>query len=288
MTRMPFRKPSQHGQAMTEFLVATSLVMGVLLFAVATLGKFNDVRNKTLMGARYIAWERTVWGNGATMGASPAASGDNDWYAQYGSGTQQPAKSDTELQREVIQRMLAQNGVPIAGGDRLNNRLPAVASAMWEDHGGHAFLGATGDVVVSSSRDESPAANLAQYSADPFGSMSTSDSGTFKASMNLATRNLQTGTLSVSVAKDSDALKNIWPGFSGLTFSDTNVVLANTWLSEGAAKSERLFTAATPAANASLVNPSLYMGLKKYAPEIDTLQFGRIERDVVPANRLSP
>ncbi|CAG4898689.1 type 1 periplasmic-binding domain-containing protein [Paraburkholderia gardini] len=283
-----FRRPQQHGQAMTEFLVATALVMGVLLLAVATLGKFNDVRNKTLMGARYVAWERTVWDNGATMDSSPATSGDDDWYSQYGSGTQQPAKSDIELQREVIQRMLAQNGAPIAGDDRLNNRLPAVAPAMWEDHGGHAFLGATDDVVVSSNRGESPAANLAQYSAEPFGSMSTSGSGTFNASMNLATRNLQTGTLSVSIAKDSDALRNIWPGFGGLTFSDTNVVLANTWLSEGAAKGEHLFTAATPAANASLVSPSLYMGLKKYAPEIDTLQFGRIERDVVPADRLSP
>ncbi|CAG4908415.1 hypothetical protein [Paraburkholderia saeva] len=279
--------PQQYGQAMTEFLVATALVMGVLLLAVATLGKFNDVRNKTLMGARYIAWERTVWRSEATVNDSPATSGDDDWYSQYGSGTQQPVKSDNELQREVIRRMLAQNGAPVAAGDRVNSSLP-IAPAMWEDHGGHAFLGAADDVVASSGRDESPAANLAQYTSGSFGSMSTSGSGTFNASLNLATRNLQTGTLSVAIAKDNDALKNIWPGFSGLTFSDTNAVLANTWLAEGASKGEQLFTAATPAPNASLVNPSLYTGLGKYAPEIGTLQFGRVERDVVPADRLSP
>jgi hypothetical protein len=88
-------------------------------------------------------------------------------------------------------------------------------------------------------------------------------------------------------------LKRLWPKddplpeFSGLTFSDTNVLMTNSWVPDGSASNRALFTQAVPAANVTLVPSSGYMGLQKYAPEISTLQFGRVEQDVVPPNRLS-
>jgi hypothetical protein len=277
----------QHGQAMVEFLVATSLVLSVLFLAIVMLGKFNDVRNKTLLGARYVAWERTVWRNDTTASVQ-AETEDDGWYALHGSSALALAKSDDALKQEFLQRMVAANGTPIAGADGQVDRLPAAQQAMWFDHGGHTLLGATDDVVVTTGTDESPATALAQYTAGSFASMQTAGNGTFDASMDLSTRNLQSGTLSVSVAKDSDAIKLLWPNFTGLTFADTNVLLTNTWLPEGSANGEQLFSQATPAANASLVQPSLYTSLKPYAPEIDTLEIGRVQGDVVPADRLSP
>ena len=56
---------------MAEFLISMTMVMSVLLLAIVMLGKFNDVRNRTLMGSRYVAWERTVWTDGDARKTSP-------------------------------------------------------------------------------------------------------------------------------------------------------------------------------------------------------------------------
>lgn len=273
----------QSGQAIAEFLVAVTLVMSVLLLAIAMLGKFNDVRNKALAGARYVTWERTVWLDSAGSGQ---AGSDANWFALYGSAAQQVAKSDVELRNEYLQRGVAGNGAPIAGGDRGSAQLPATQQAMWTDYGGQHLLGASGDASASTSVDESPAAALAQYTAASFGSVQTQDSGTYNATMDLPTHNLQSGTFSVTIAKNSDALTRLWQGFGGLTFSDRNVLLANTWLPDGSGGNRALFSKAVPATQVALVRPSLYLGLQKYAPEITTLEFGRVKPDVVPADRL--
>jgi len=55
MKRLDSKKAAQSGQAMTEFLVSMIAVMSVLFLAIVMLGKFNDVRNRTLMGSRYVA-----------------------------------------------------------------------------------------------------------------------------------------------------------------------------------------------------------------------------------------
>lgn len=95
-------------------------------------------------------------------------------------------------------------------------------------------------------------------------------------------------TVDMPVGQANKALKRLWPTFNGLTFTDTNVLLTNTWSPDGRSGAVNLFTSAVPAANATLVKPSTYQGLKPYAPEADTVQFGRVQPDVVPADRLSP
>ena len=57
-------RAGQHGQAMAEFVVLAVFVLSVLLLAIVSLAKLNDVRNKVLMGSRYAAWERTLWIDG--------------------------------------------------------------------------------------------------------------------------------------------------------------------------------------------------------------------------------
>ena len=48
----------QSGQAMLEFLVASSFVLVPFLFLVTYLGKTGDVQHRAYEGARYVAWER--------------------------------------------------------------------------------------------------------------------------------------------------------------------------------------------------------------------------------------
>ncbi|MEZ0600642.1 hypothetical protein ACAX43_00545 [Paraburkholderia sp. IW21] len=292
MKRMNARRASQSGQAIVEFLVATTLVMSVLFLAIVMLGKFNDVRNKTLMGSRYVAWERTVWSDGDSaknLSSDPAST--EAWSASYGQTALSTNKMDDEMRREFLQRFASANGAPIKSTDRNKGSLPSAQQTMWEDHSGKSFLGSANDVSVTTVSSKDPATNLNQYTGSSFGSVQTASGGTYSATMALPTRTLETGTLAIAIAQDSDTLKRLWPGFTGLSFSDTNVLLTNTWLAEGSANSKALFAKAVPAANTNVVQPSLYNGLQKYAPEIGTtakLEFGRIQQDVLPNDRLRP
>ncbi|UAW99498.1 pilus assembly protein [Halopseudomonas nanhaiensis] len=65
------------GQALVEFLVTAVLVLVPLFIAMVTLGKYLDARHKVELGARYIAWERTVWSEGP-QGWPSVATGKSD------------------------------------------------------------------------------------------------------------------------------------------------------------------------------------------------------------------
>jgi hypothetical protein len=284
-TRHAVMRHTETGQAMVEFLVVTMFATSVLFIALAMLGKFSDIRNKTLLGSRYAAWERSVW---LDEKAGDAPDSEHNWFTAYGSGALQLTKSDAGIQREFLQRTIAANGAPLSSADRDTDRLPAAHQAMWRDHGGEPLLRAAQDVVASTGAARIPAAALASYTDASYGTVSTANGAGYAATLDLPTRNLQSGTVSVAIGKQSDTLKRLWPRFDGLTFADTNALLTNTWLAEGSANGRALFTRAVPAANAELVAPAQYQALRRYAPEIDTLEFGRVRHEVVPDDRLAP
>ncbi|MFM0341052.1 hypothetical protein [Paraburkholderia fungorum] len=289
------RKSAQSGQAMVEFLVSMTLVMSVLLLGIVMLGKFNDVRNRTLMGSRYVAWERTVWTDNdptKNFGSNPATT--EGWSGTYGSAALAVSKPDADIRHEVLQRFMVGNNAPLSGNDRTQSQLPAAQPAMWADYGGKPLLRSASDILVTTSASNDPSSSRTTAAVTPFGSVQTGTGGQYTAQLSLPTRTLQSGTLSISIAQDSGVLKRLWPrdgdlpAFSGLTFTDTNVLMTNTWVPDGTNSAKAVFSAAVPAANVVLVQPYGYLGLQKYAPEISSLQFGRIRQDVVPPNRLSP
>jgi hypothetical protein len=276
---------AQSGQALVEFLVATMLAASVLLLAVVMLGKFNDIRNHTLMGSRYAAWERTVW-----IDSEAGGSTNRDWYARNGSDALQLHKNDQEIHRELLARVVAGNGAPIAGTDRSadpgTGGQGVAQPAMWKDPGGAALLDDARDVSVSTGETGMPT-QLDAYTSNGFGSMPTASGAPFPATLDLPSRALQTASLRIATGMHSDALRRLWPDSGGFAIDDTNALLTNAWLPEGAARAKALFAQAVPAAHAPLIAPSLYRGLRVYAPEIDTFESGRIRDEVVPADRLA-
>ncbi|MFM0508953.1 hypothetical protein [Paraburkholderia sp. RL17-373-BIF-A] len=293
MKRIDTANVRQTGQAMVEFLISMTMVMSVLLLAIVMLGKFNDIRNRTLMGSRYLAWERTVWTDGdATKNLVSDPTTTEGWSSAYGSAALGTSKLDTELKGEVMQRILAGDGSPVTSADRTQNQLSASQPAMWNDYGGNPLLASAGDVAVGTG----VAADLASgqtSSALAQWAVPTATGNQYLAHLNLPTRSLRSGTLSISVAQNNDVLKRLWPkddqlpAFSGLTFSDTNVLTTDSWVPDGSDSNKALFSQAVPAANATLVPSTGYRSLQKYAPEISTLEFGRIRQDVVPPTRLN-
>jgi hypothetical protein len=295
MKRIVARRPAQSGQAMVEFLVSMTAVMAVLFLGIVMLAKFNDVRNRTLMGSRYVAWERTVWTDSdPTKNLARDSTTTEGWSASFGSAALAASKVDSEIQHEVMQRFMGGDGGVPSGRDRRQSQLPGSQPAMWNDYSGQPLLAAAGDVLVTTSVDNDPSNSLATSAGSSFGNVLTAAGARYSAQLNLPTRTLQSGNLSISIAKNNDTLKRLWPKnglvpvFSGLTFTDTNVLMTNTWVPDGSTSAKALFSQAVPAAQAALIQPSVYQGLQKYAPEITTLQPGRVQQDVVPANRLSP
>lgn len=293
MKRIDTANTRQTGQAMVEFLISMTMVMSVLLLAIVMLGKFNDIRNRTLMGSRYLAWERTVWmDSDAAKNLVSDPTTTEGWSSAYGSAALGAGKLDTELKNEVMQRVLAGDRSSVTRADRTQDQLAASQPAMWNDFGGNPLLASAADVAVNTGVANDPASSqtnsaLAQWSVP------TAAGDRYLAHLNLPTRTLRSATLSISIAQNNDVLKRLWPkdhqlpAFSGLTFSDTNVLMTNTWVPDGTNSNKALFSQAVPAANVTLVPPAGYQSLKKYAPEISTLQFGRIQQDVVPPNRLN-
>ncbi|MEC5409516.1 hypothetical protein VOM14_28685 [Paraburkholderia sp. MPAMCS5] len=283
----------QTGQAMVEFLVAMITVMSVLMLAIVMLAKFNDVRNRTLMGSRYVAWERTVWtDNDARKYLSSDPSTTEGWSSRYGSAALAAGKTDSDIKGEVLERIMAGDGAPVTGTDHTQDQLAATQPAMWNDYGGNPLLASASDVAVSTSSAADPASSQTR-SALASWLVPTATGSAYTAQFNLPTHTLQAGAVSISIAQNSDVLKRLWPkdgpvsAFNGLTFSDTNVLMTNTWVPDGSNSNKALFSQAVPAANVTLVSPNGYQSLQKYAPEISTLQFGRIRQDVVPPGRLN-
>nr|WKF59942.1 hypothetical protein HUO10_004453 [Paraburkholderia busanensis] len=179
----------------------------------------------------------------------------------------------------------------VSSADRAQSRLATSQPAMWHDHGGNALLNSMADLsVVTAEGADTPSSQTDR--ANGQWTVGTASGAPFIAQFGMATRAQQSATVSVSVGRDSDALKRLWPknnglpAFNGLTFSDTNVLMTNTWMPDGSTSNKAVFSRAVPAAHVALVPSAGYMGLRKYAPEIATLQFGRIQQDIVPASRL--
>ena len=295
MKRTHFRNAAaQAGQAMVEFLVAMITVMSVLMLAIIMLGKFNDVRNRTLMGSRYAAWERTVWTDSdpaKNLAGDPSTT--EGWSSKYGSAALAASKTDSDIKGEVLERIMAGDGAAISGSDRNQTQLAATQPAMWNDYGGNPLLASASDVQVSTSAAADPESSHTTSALNKW-PVPGATGASYEAQLSLPTRTLQSSAVSVAIAQDSEVLKRLWPkdhvlpAFSGLTFSDTNVLMTNTWVPDGADSNKAVFSPAVAAANVTLVPPNTYQSLQKYAPEISTLQFGRIQQDVVPPSRLKP
>lgn len=109
---------AERGQAMTEFLVACLVLIPVFL-AIPLLGKYMDINHSAVQGARYVAWERTVWTPGK--------------------------KSNTYLENEVRNRVFTRPGEPLRSGDA--NGPPAQYNPLWTDPAGKPMLTSYSDVT---------------------------------------------------------------------------------------------------------------------------------------------
>jgi len=263
------------GQAMTEFVVGAVLFLVPLFLIVPTLAKYLDGKAMVTLAARYAAWERTVWYGGASSSVS--------WPGN--------SKSEGTIRNEIRQRIFSQD-TSIAGGD-----------------GGAGDWGGDGQKVFWYNRDSSPM--LASYDAVSDSVQNQDTPGIVNDLLNLvvtvtdalgtftletkglydATVTMDMGAQKVDMSLRDDPTQSWNPGVLGI--AENNAILANGWSANGPDHVKSQVKGLTPT---GLLDPSSPLGiamkavqiaLVPFAPELLFLEFGKIEPDIVPPDRLT-
>jgi hypothetical protein len=264
---------SQRGQAMAEFVVVAVLVLVPLYLLIPVLGKYIDMKGASVVGARYAAWERTVYYAGAAASV--------DW-----PGVE---KSDAEIRNEVRQRIFSQ-GTSIAATDKgATNWGGGGYRASWVNRDGSGMLPNYNAVTQATLNSDSPGIandvlNLIVTVADALGPFTLETKGLYSAEVAVSAN-----TLPINFSFDGEISKAFNPG--KLTFSDRSAVLANGWSAKGSdhvkSQTQGLTPTGvfqTPVGNVILKLIQAVVGIAM--PEIWLLELGKIEPDVVPEDRV--
>ena len=297
---------------MIETLVATTLVLVPLFLAIPVIAKYQDMRSHVVQGARYAAWERTVWFGGAAaepMGFGSSSTFSNKWKAN--------AKSDDDIRAEIGHRILSKGtGGFNTSGDK-NTSGALTGHDTWRDRRGNTLLQSYSNISGSYENDTAP--GLINDVFEPLMNVAA-----VVSNFTLDTKAQYTATLGLSVrevafngqpwANPQRALGEKYSGdflvsSNSLNFSETNVIVANGWSANGPGSYDE-FNSSDPDISgrisvynqvrgltpASILKPK--SGVFKtvldvlnvialiFFPELSTLDLGRIEVDRVPADRL--
>lgn len=307
MLTPPSRFRQQRGQAMIETIVAAALVLVPLFLAIPVIAKYQDIRSSVVQGARYAAWERTVWFGGdaaATMGIGTGTF-SNKWDANE--------KGDSAIHAEIGKRILTRNGGAFATDADRSAAGAIDASTMWRDRRGNTLLqdyDKVGGTVVNGA-----APGTVNDVLNPLLNITA-----VVSNFTLDTKAQYTATLNLGVQEVmfngqpwADPQKALGEKYAGdflagpklLTFSEKNAIVANGWsangpgsLAEHAKHPERItvYNQVRGLTPTSILKPSsgvfkdVLNVLNKisliFFPELSTLDLGRIEVDQVPKDRL--
>ncbi|MFT4065078.1 hypothetical protein [Paraburkholderia sp.] len=256
------RRRAQRGQALVEVLVIAGSALILAFLGMNMIGHLSDARDRTLSASRYAAWERTVYFD------------DRSWAPAYGSAI---TKSDTQIRSEIAQRVLGHD-TKIASQDSSANALAAQPEPMWRDVAGKDMLKQYNDLQVSHSTSDT--GTIADKALGLLGSVSGIGAG-----FDLPVKNQQTARVSLHMGYDNPTLSNLWPSWQGVTFTDHNALLTNTWTPDGSDKARAMIADAVPTAKGAVIEYGLDV-LAPFGIDIAHLDLGRIEPDVVPQDRL--
>lgn len=267
-------KNRQRGQAMSEFVITGVLFLIPVFLLVPLFGKYIDMKGQAVLGARYAAWERTVWYGGTSASV--------DWPGA--------AKSTDEISNEVRQRVFSE-GAGIASGDKSAGSFGGSGvKTHWYNRDGSAMLANYNSVAQATENKDTPGIandvlNLLVTVADAIGPFNLEMKG-----LQVADVSVTATTLPIGMSLSGDASKSFNPG--PLTFSDRSAVLSNTWAANGASHVKSQTQGLTP--TSIFQNPvvkviwdvaRIAFGVVA-APELLFLEIGKVEPDVVPPDRL--
>jgi hypothetical protein len=271
------------GQAMVELVIVASLVLVPLFLAIPLLGKYLDIRAAAVQGARYAAWERTVWYGGDAASSLGWFGVSRSWLANE--------KTDDQIRREMGARQLSETGTgdAFSSNDRSATDFKNGSRLMWQDRTGKKLLANYSDVNNSVANALAP--GTMSKVLDPIAGFA-STLGPFV----LETSGQYTATVTVNI-KDIE-YEHFLAKNSTVSFTEFNVLLGNGWSANGpdddtktSAKQQvkglvpfSIFDAGKIAGKPVIEWIQLFVSV--FLPEISKLDLGKIEPDNVPPDRL--
>jgi hypothetical protein len=266
---------------MIELVIAAGLLLVPLFLAIPLLGKYLDMRAAAVQTSRYAAWERTVWYGGNAASSLGWFGVSKKWQANE--------KDDTKIRNEIGVRLLSETTATtaFASSDRDAGAFSGGVKTIWQDRNGKKLLENYDDVQNAVANQQAPGTlNLV---LDPIANFA-STLGPFV----LETKGEYAATVTVKV-KDID-YNSFLALNSTATFSESNVLLANGWSANGPADTDKTSVkqqvkglVPTSVLNAEVagVNVMEYVlkVLSVFLPEVSKLEPGKIEPEVVPADR---
>lgn len=286
----------QRGQAMVETLIVSSAVLLPLFLAIPAIAKYMDMRTAAVQGARYAAWERTVWYGGAAASPLGWFGASNRWKANE--------KSDDEIRSEIAARLLSKSNTTNVASDAFRDNDKSLGAfrngdskLLWKTRDGSALLRTYGDTSGQIRNDAAP--GTLNKVLDPIANLA-STLGPFTLEM----KGKYTATTTLDVNKVDFqtsflALSEKWD------LSESNTLVANGWNAAGPNDPAR--TSVTGQVKGLLptsifstegdgigptINKVVVGALSVFFPEFGklgewkNLNLGKVDPEVVPADRL--
>jgi hypothetical protein len=266
------RMKNQHGQALTEFLVAALAIIPLFLL-IPLIGKYQDISNATMMAGRYAAFDATT--HNAEQGG---------W------------KPSDQLADELRRRFFSNSDAPIKTKDTAGD-FKANQNLLWVDPQGHALIanfgndiklgfgtenqGSHGSADFSSASDGKPFNQVIDYPAQ----LKVVPHGIYRANVSVTIANI--AAISGSL-KTYQEFENI-----NLIMTRGTSLVIDPWSANSVAQTEQRFSSdprlfpSGPLTNiAGLVDANVRIvdvlgGLQ--GPKLGQLDFWR---DIVPEDRL--
>jgi len=270
------------GQAMIELKIVAGFVLVPLFLAIPLIGKYLDMRAAAVQTSRYAAWERTVWYGGDAASSLGWFGVSRRWQANE--------KSDDQIRRELGVRHLSETTASDAfsNADRSAGSFKNSTKTLWQDRRGAPLLANYSDIQNSVGNNTAP--GTLNVILDPIANFA-STLGPFVLEMK-ANYSARVTIQVKDIDYDHFLAKN-----STASFTETNVLLANGWNANGPDDASKtsvkqqvkgLVPTSIFAAEINGVKIMDYVlgALSVFLPEASKLEPGKIEPDVVPADRL--
>lgn len=272
---------------MIELLIVAGFVLVPLFFAIPLIGKYLDMRASAVQAARYAAWERTVWFGGSSASSLGWLGASNTWQAN--------AKTDGQIRNEIGVRQLSETSASdsFTSNDRSAGNFQNGSKKIWQDRTGKQMLVDYDDLQGSVASNLAPGTlniilkPVADLAAT-LGPFTLEMKGAYTASVTMLVKDIDTDNS--FLLKDSTA-----------SFRESNMLLANGWSANGPDGTDKTSVkqqvkGLTPT---SIISASIKVGntdfkiidyilgaMSVFLPEASKLDFGRIQPDEVPPDRV--
>ncbi len=260
----------QGGQGMVGFIVAATFFVVPVALGINYLARIGDAKHKSYEAARYATWERTVW---------------------HQSDARYNRKSNIDISREINQRIFAEQTRPLSS---VEDRRRVAANTIQFDRNLYGWDRSNGQrppIIETPNQNGAEPNTLTIADNRAPGSFSGTINNIASATLGLDRNGFYNSRISLRLHRDANLINEFSAALgqnTELTTASNNAMLVGAWNADGPSDVRRIVRRSLPT---TLLDNGVMDALRSAASfagfeEFDQLDFGRVEPDRVPCQRL--